>query len=62
MKELDLLEICQLIKLGKIINKQTPLQAAVEEVANIVGKPQIDEEDYDVLYAFFMGLTAHEDK
>lgn len=62
MKELDILQICRLIKLGKVVNSNTSLNAAVEEVNDIVGRPQIDEEDYDILIAFFMGLTAHEDK
>lgn len=62
MKELDILQICRLIKLGKVVNSTTSLNAAVEEVNDIVGRPQIDEEDYDILIAFFMGLTTHEDK
>ena len=58
MKNLEMLQICQLIKLGALINNKTSLQAAVDGVVNIMGLPQIEREDYEILYAFFVGLTV----
>lgn len=64
MKKLDMIQICQLMKLGAVVvNKQVSPQAAVEEAVHmIIGHEQIKCEDYEILYAFFTGLTAHGDK
>ena len=64
MKKLDMIQICQLMKLGAVvINKQVSPQAAVEEAVHlIIGHEQIKCEDYEILYAFFIGLTAHGNK
>lgn len=64
MKTLDMIQICKLMKLGAVaVNNQVSLQAAVEEAVHmIIGHEQIECGDYEILYAFFVGLTAHRGK
>lgn len=65
MKKLDMIQICKLMKLGAVVvnNKQVSPQAAVEEAIHmIIGHEQTGCEDYEILYAFFIGLTAHGNK
>lgn len=59
-----MIQICKLMKLGAVtINNQVSPQAAVEEAVHmIIGHEQIKYEDYEILYAFFTGLTAHGNK
>ena len=62
MKKLDILQICELIKLGKVINNLTSPQDAADEVINIIGPRQVEDNDWQSLWTFFLGLTAHKDK
>lgn len=64
MKKLNMIQICQLMKLGAVVgNNQISPQAAVEEIVHtIIGHEQIECEDYETLYAFFVGLIAHKGK
>lgn len=64
MKKLDMIQICQLMKLGAVVvNNQVSPQAAVEEAVHmIIRHEQIEYGDYEILYAFFVGLTAHKGK
>lgn len=62
MKNLEMLQICQLMKLGAVVNDKASLQGAVEEVVNIIGLSQIEKGDYKILYAFFVGLTVKKEE
>lgn len=59
-----MIQICKLMKLGAVtVNNQVSTQAAMEEaVHTIIGHEQIECGDYEILYAFFIGLTAHGNK
>lgn len=62
MENLDIIQVCKLMALAKKVNNNTYLKTAVDEATRIIGPKRITEQDRKIIYSFFIGLTAHEDK